>query len=602
MLRRALLTAFLVFTTVLVLPAKERILLNRIGPSQSTLFIAKADGSGERSLLPKSGFDYNASFSADGKWIVFTSERNGSADIYRVHPDGSGLERLTDDPAYDDQGALSPDGKQLAFVSSRGTGSADIWMLDLKARKARNLTHAPASFRPCWSPDGKWIAFSSDRNTSLQRAAGRWEQLQEASLYLIRPDGTGLRSLTSHGKFAGSPKWSPDSKRVVFYEMDVKDTFLARRFALVSATVGTGGQDAAAAVSQIVSMNVATGARQEHSSGSGLKVSPQFVTASRIGYFIKEGPHAGLAFTSGDQGAGGKTYNPSWSPDGKWVVYQKYSSEARPQRQNLFSQDPKFDLVYSDPFPAFSQDGKKLALSDKLGSTFPGALTALSVMDADGGNLRRIFQEKDTLVVQSQWSPNGDWIVFGAGFYFANRSKPATLMMARPDGSELRQLTKGPGNSGFPSWSPDGKRIVYRVWGESEHGLRIINPEDGSSTTLTTGYDTFPAWSPRRDVIAFTSFRDNDFDIYTIRPDGTGPQRLTTAPGNDAHSVWSPDGKHILFSSARLGFKDEAPLYDGVPQPYAELFVMDADGTNQRPLTDNQWEDGTPAWEPVPVP
>jgi hypothetical protein len=93
-------------------------LLHRIGPSESTLFIAKTDGFDEHPLLPNSGFDYNGSFSPDRKWIIFTSERGGSADIYRVHPDGSGLERLTDDPAYDDQGALSPDGKQLAFVSS----------------------------------------------------------------------------------------------------------------------------------------------------------------------------------------------------------------------------------------------------------------------------------------------------------------------------------------------------------------------------------------------------------------------------------------------------------------------------------------------------
>jgi Tol biopolymer transport system component len=141
MLRIALLAALLGSTPVLF--AKERILLYRIGPSQSTLFIANADGSAERPLLPNSGFDYNASFSADGNWIIFTSERGGSADIYRVHPDGSGLERLTDDPAYDDQGALSPDGKQLAFVSSRGAGSADIWVLDLQTSRVRNLTRAP---------------------------------------------------------------------------------------------------------------------------------------------------------------------------------------------------------------------------------------------------------------------------------------------------------------------------------------------------------------------------------------------------------------------------------------------------------------------------
>src|SRR5215469_3172901 len=119
------LTLLLVCAVTPVLSAKERILVHRIGPSESTLFIAKADGSDEHPLLPNSGFDYNASFSADGKWVIFTSERGGSADIYRVHPDVSGLERLTDNPAYDYQGTLSPDGKRLAFVSSRDSGSAD---------------------------------------------------------------------------------------------------------------------------------------------------------------------------------------------------------------------------------------------------------------------------------------------------------------------------------------------------------------------------------------------------------------------------------------------------------------------------------------------
>ena len=52
--------------------------------------------------------DYNASFSRDGRWVVFTSDRSGSADIYRVRRDGRDLERLTDSPAFDDQAALSP--------------------------------------------------------------------------------------------------------------------------------------------------------------------------------------------------------------------------------------------------------------------------------------------------------------------------------------------------------------------------------------------------------------------------------------------------------------------------------------------------------------
>lgn len=82
------------------------------------LHVANADGSGERALLPPSGVrDYDASFSADGKWIVFTSERDGAgdgqADIWRVHPDGTGLERLTRDTSMEDAGVLSPTVRNL---------------------------------------------------------------------------------------------------------------------------------------------------------------------------------------------------------------------------------------------------------------------------------------------------------------------------------------------------------------------------------------------------------------------------------------------------------------------------------------------------------
>jgi len=580
------LTLLLASTITTVLSAKEKILVHRIGPSDSTLFIAKADGSGERPLLANSGFDYNACFSADDKWIIFTSERGGSADIYRVHPDGSGIERLTDDPAYDDQAALSPDGRHLAFVSSRGTGSADIWVLDLLTKKVRNLTHAPGSFRPSWSPDGKWIAFSSDRNTPVRRDRGQFAQSQAVSIYVMRYDGADVRRITSADKFAGSPKWSPDGKRVVFYEMEIQDTHLVR--------IASSGK---LVDSQIVSVDISTGLRQEHTSGPGLKVSPQFLSESSIGYVLKAGSRMGLAFTAGDQGASGKMRNASWSSDGKWVVYQKWSYEW-PQNRGLFSIDSEFDLADSAPFPAYSHDGKKLAVTN-LGTGFV-AMPSVSVMDADGTNAKLVFPGEDgTLALAPQWSPNDDWIAFGRGLYFLPRGRPARVMLMRPDGSELHELTKDEGNSGFPSWSPDGKRIVYRFWSGSEYGLRIMHLDDGSTTQLTSGFDNFPGWSPKGDLVEFTRFSEGDFDIYTIRLDGTGLRRLTTSPGNDAHAVWSPDGKHILFSSARFGFKDEAALYDDVPQPYAELFVMNADGSGQRPLTDNQWEDGTPAWAPA---
>jgi Tol biopolymer transport system component len=68
----------------------------------------------------------------------------------------------------------------------------------------------------------------------------------------------------------------------------------------------------------------------------------------------------------------------------------------------------------------------------------------------------------------------------------------------------------------------------------------------------------------------------------------------------NAHSVWSPDGEWIAFTSGRMGFKDEMAMHDGEPQPYGEIFAMRANGTDVRQLTDNKWEDATVTWAPEP--
>ena len=133
------------------------------------------------------------------------------------------LEQLTNDPAFDDQAALSPDGRTLAFISTR-TGHAELWTLDLATRKLRNITnHAGGHFRPAWSPDGQWLAISSDRDSPNPHRPDGFELIQQTDIYVLHPDGSGLRRLTHTNSFAGSPSWSPDGKQIAFYKASFND-------------------------------------------------------------------------------------------------------------------------------------------------------------------------------------------------------------------------------------------------------------------------------------------------------------------------------------------------------------------------------------------
>ena len=205
-----------------------------------------------------------------------------------------------------------------------------------------------------------------------------------------------------------------------------------------------------------------------------------------------------------------------------------------------------------DWFPRWSSGGKKLVFfSDRNGRdcNSPYSLhCARFVMNSDGSNVARFSPDsarfanalaavngKSLVPLEPDLSPDGTQIVFSHGQRNDADKWRSDLFLINADGSNLRKIP-GTEQSYQARWSPDGRSIVF---------------DSG-------------AWE--------------NWQIYLMNSDGSDPHRLTSNTAVDARPVWSPDGRQIAFHSNQHGGK-------------IEIYVMEADGSNQKQLTDHRHDE-----------
>ena len=238
-----------------------------------------------------------------------------------------------------------------------------------------------------------------------------------------------------------------------------------------------------------------------------------------------------------------------------------------------------------DAWPSWSPNGQKIAfVSDRDWDT--GLGWEIYVMDADGRNQRNLTNNPALQEYAPAWSPDGQRIAF-----YSDRDGNPEIYVMDADGKNQLRLTNNPANDSAPAWSPDGQKIAFDTNRDGNREIYIMDADGQNQLNLTTNpaFDAGPSWSPDGQRIAFYRVDTPDgvwdgqlCEIYVIDADGKNQRRLTNNNVEDMNPDWSPDGQRIAFQSDRDG--------------NSEIYVMDADGKNPSRLTNNPAKDGGLDW------
>ena len=521
------------------------------------------------------GLDFYPSISPDGNTVAFSSDRTGSFEIYvKQLVAGAREVQLTADGNQNFEPAFSPDGSVIAYHSKERGG---IWVVPMTGGTARQLTEFGS--HPAWSPDGFQIAFQSDLLNDF--GSGARSALPPSTIWLVSAKGGEPKQLTQAGNPLGghgAPAWSPDGKRIVFdtndwnsssvwsltaqgedlkqispqlriqsdavYAPDGKSIFVIGETgrSLEKISVSEAGEP----IGEPVKLFDASGSRirQVSIDAKGNRiVYTTLLTISNI-WATPLAPNTNEA--NGNpiqltQYAYARTVLPSFSPDGKKIAYQTYTTGLNTYIWTMNADGKNQTQITTGRFPQWFPDGQRIAFWPQPENRFGYWSITL-----DGGKEKKLFDfDGDASVTRI--SPDGKQVAFNSKI-----SGTINIWVIPIEGGEAKQLTFDKELAGFPAWSPDGKWIGFQIKRGDDTHISIIPSEGGDPVQLTfdKGQSWVHDWSPDGDKIVFAGQRDNIWNVYWISRSTKEQKQLTnfTKPNSNVrYPAWSPTGDRVAY-------------------------------------------------------
>ncbi|HTV03259.1 MAG TPA: amidohydrolase family protein [Luteitalea sp.] len=483
----------------------------------------------------------NVDVSPDGRTIVFDL----LGDIYTMPIEGSGTglaTRITTGPAFDMQPRFSPDGKRIAFSSDRN-GLWNIWVMQVDGSRPSQVSKENRWFvnSPTWAPDGQSIY--ARKHFVRQRSLGAGEIWQ---FHVSGGDGLQVTEKNGWQKDAGEPAIAPDGA-TLYYSKDVTP---GDQFEYNKNPFGT--------IYAILRRDLKTGKERAVASSPGGSIAPRVSPDGKTLSFIRRIDLGSRLFVR-DLATGVETSvfdGLDKDLQEAWAVHGVYS-------QYAWTPDGKGFVIW----------GKgglwRVDLAAKTGTKIPFRAKVDQKVNEALRFAREVHPEKFPvrMLRHVKVAPDGRSVVYTALGHL--------YLRALPEGTPTR-LTQDPAHEAWPSFSPDGKWIVYTTWDDEAKGrLRVIgvDGQGGRDVIAVPGHYAQPSFSPDGASIVYRATGPDsdralthaiDPGVFIVPTAGGAPKKVTDGGqepqfSRDATRIFLRDrrGEQTVLRSVTLDGGDE---------------------------------------------